>query len=126
MLGWIKDKVVAGLQEMSNARAGEELRAQFTPIEKLPGAPARLANRLARYVLLGEGEGVVAELTALPGTNQALDMSALHYWGTSRGNLAESLSKIVNLLPQAPEIYLRLALVYEAALHAGTGAAFYV
>src|SRR6266700_1622340 len=126
MLGWIKDKVAAGLQGMSYAKAGEELRAQFTPIEKLPGAPASIANRLARYVLTGEGEGVVADLAALQGTNQALDMSALHPWGTSRGNLAESLSKFVDLLPRAPEMYLRLSLVYEAALHAGRGARFYI
>jgi hypothetical protein len=125
MLEWLKDKVMAGLQGGSNSKAAEELRAQFAPIEKLPGSNQRITERLTRFVLSGEGEGVVAELTALKGTSQTLDMSAIHYGG-SRGRLSQSLSSLVPLLPEDPDLYLRLAQVYEAARNHGGGATFVV
>jgi Stage II sporulation protein E (SpoIIE) len=98
MFEWLKDKVAAGKQEISNARAAGELNTQFAPIGKLPGAPGRIVDRLVRYVLTGQGEGVVGELAALQDTCQALENA---------------------------ELYLRLALLYEAALQAGSGARFY-
>src|SRR5262245_54589136 len=125
MFEWLKDKVAAGRQEISNVRAAGELQAQFAPLDKLPGAPPRIADRLVRYVLTGEGEGVVGELAALQGTSQALDMSAVGY-RPGQGKLAASLSKLITLLPENAELYVRLALVYEAALQAGTGARSYV
>jgi hypothetical protein len=125
MFEWLKDKVAAGKQEISNARAAGELNTQFAPIGKLPGAPGRIVDRLVRYVLTGQGEGVVGALAALQDTCQALDMSATHYAGGG-ARLAASLSTLITLLPENAELYLRLALLYEAALQAGSGARFYI
>jgi Domain of unknown function (DUF4132) len=124
MLEWLKNTVAAGKQQISNARAAGELQAQFAPIGKLPGAPSCIVDRLVRYVLIGQGEGVVVELAALQGTCQALDMSATHYGG-GRPRLAASLSTLITLLPENADLYLRLAIIYEAALQAGSGARFY-
>ena len=125
MLEWLKDTVAAGTQHISNARAAGELQAQFLPIGKLPGASSGIVDRLIRYVLTGQGDGVVGEIAALHGTTQALDMSAT-YNGGGRSKLGASLSTLITLLPEEAELYLRLALVYEAALQPGSGARFYI
>lgn len=110
MFDWVKDKITSGLQGISNGKAAEALRARLEPIEKLPGAKKRIADRLTRFVLTGEDEGAVAELAALKGSGQAFSV----YYGTPPAHL-EGLSSLVKLLPEDPELYLRLARVFEAA-----------
>jgi hypothetical protein len=118
MLEWFKNKVASGVQAISNAQAEQELRSQFAPLDSLKGAPRRIAERLARFVLTGEGQNVVGELASLPASPNALGMGGFHYGG-GRSKLRESLSSLVNHLPQDPEVYLRLAQVYEASLQTG-------
>ena len=127
MLDWLKDKVKGGFSAVWQSAATAELRAQFTPLEKIQGVKPRIAERLSDFVLQGEGASVVAELAALQRTIEALEMSASHaYYGGRRGKLAQSLAALIKLLPEDPNIYLRLALVYEAALQPGASATYYV
>jgi hypothetical protein len=125
MLEWLKGKFASGVQAVSTAQAEHEFQSQFAPIDKVKGAPPRIADRLTRFVLTGDGENVVAELAALQDTSQALDMSCTHHGGP-RSKLAASLSSLVSLLPEDPALYLRLASVYEAALQPGLGARYFV
>jgi hypothetical protein len=58
MIGWLKDKLIPGPQEISSA--AEALRAHLEPLEHVTGTKRDIARRLTRFVLSGEGEGAVA------------------------------------------------------------------
>jgi uncharacterized protein DUF4132/HEAT repeat protein len=116
MLDWLKNKVTAGKQETSKEIAGAELLAQLAPLNQVPGS--RIAERLTRFVLTGEDETAVAELAALNSSLQTLHMSSTNfggYYAKATQPFAEKVSSLIKLLPQDPNLYLRLAKVYEAA-----------
>jgi len=113
MLGWLKDK----LSGIKNIAAAEKLRTLLDPLDKLPAAKPRLADRLTHYVFTGDGAGVVAELAALQQT-QSLTVAGYYY---SSGAPETGFSKLIKVLPHDPELFLRLARVYEAAHQVGTG-----
>ena len=119
MLGWLKDKLIPGQQESSGAATA--LRAHFEPLEKVPGTKPHIAQRLTRFVLTGGGEGAVAELAALKGTSNAFLISAVNFAGTTL-QPKQSLASLLRLLPEDPELYLRLARVYDAAQETPGGA----
>src|SRR4030095_13368708 len=79
MFGWLKDKLGASWQIAEIAKAAEQLRAQFDPLEKLPGAKPALAERLTRYVITGEAEDAVAELAAMQNTQFVLSNPSSYY-----------------------------------------------
>jgi hypothetical protein len=113
MLGWLKDKVTG----KPNARAAEELRAEFAPLEQVPGAPRRLANRLADFVLTGDGESALSDIAAMTNTHMAMPYIFTYIDGGER----KGLIKLINLLPQDPQVLLRLAKVYDALRRIGGG-----
>ena len=118
MLEWIKDKV-------KQAKAAEALRAEFQRIEKGPGAKTGLALRLTHFVLTGEDQGVLADLAALQHTRMAFTVSQYFYSTPPDGY--KGLSGLVKFLPDDPELYLRLAQVYQAAYktpYASTGGSY--
>jgi len=117
MFGWLKDKLTGG----SKASAVEELRAEFKDLEQLPGAPAGLADRLARFILTGEGPGI---LSTLPKLKNIQTGPAIIFTTADLGQ-PSGLAKLITHLPQDPEILLRLAKVYDTLRHAaGVGVAF--
>lgn len=114
MFDWLKNKV--GMQGQSYTKAASLLEMQLTPLERIAGAGKRIAERLTRFVLTGEGEAVVAELASLQ-SNQSY-----YIFSANLGEIADTsvatIASIVEILPQDPNLYLRLAHVYEAATYA--------
>lgn len=120
MLGWIKDKIGGSV----SYKAADAVRVQFRPLEQLPGSGHNLADRIARFVFTGEDEEVVAQLAAMQHTLQTLNMSSLFIYSSPPANHPGLLSPLLKLLPEDPELYLRLALVYEAVGQSGTGTSY--
>ena len=117
MFGWLKDKFASVSQSVEILKAAEQLKAQFEPIEKLTGAKPAIAERLTRYVFTGEPKDVVPELAAMQNTQFILSNSSSFY---SHHNARINLSLLVKLLPEDPELYLRLADVYDATYKTGS------
>lgn len=116
MLGWLKNKVTG----TSTGRATEELRAAFQPIEQVPGAPPRVAGRLADFVLTGNGASVVSDLSAMRNTHLALPYLSTYNVASEQ----KGLPRLVKFVPQDPQVLLRVAKVYDAIRNAGGGAAY--
>lgn len=115
MLGWLKNKI--GLQQQprqSFPKAEAELRAQLAPLEKVPNAKRGIVDRVVGFILTGDGESVLGELAALKHTGGSMKFSVVRY-GNQTNELSEYLAWLVKLLPEDPELYLRLARVYETA-----------
>ncbi len=116
VFGWLKNKVAGN----SGGRAAEELRAEFQLIEQVPGSTQGLAARLAEFVLTGDRASVISELSALRNAHMAFPyLSAYNVASEQRG-----LPRLVNLIPQDPQVLLRLAHAYDAIRNAGGGAAY--
>jgi hypothetical protein len=115
MFGWIKDKVTG----VANEKSAEALRAEFEALDQVPGAKAGLAERLSRFVLTGEEKGVVAELASMQSPGQFFVMST-HYYSSAVPK-RQGLPALAKLLPEDPDLYLRLATVYETASQVGSG-----
>ena len=114
MFGWLKDKLASGWQTAEITQAAEQLNAQFEVLEKMPGAKPGLADRLTRYVFTGEPQDVVAELASVKNTQFILSNPSTF----SAGHIARvDLPALTKLLPEDPELYLRLADVYAATYH---------
>ena len=113
MFGWLKDKTARA--------AGNALHAEFAPLEQLPGAQARLADRLTNFVLTGEGESVIAEVAAMKNTHLSLVLVGVH---PSLQQQPRGLAKLIDQIPKDPGVFLRLAKVYEAAQQAGHGVGY--
>src|SRR4029453_2087270 len=125
MFGWLKDKLGASWQIAEIAKAAEQLRAQFDPLEKLPGAKPALAERLTRYVITGEAEDAVAELAAMQNTQFVLSNPSSYYSFSAHAARVD-LPSLIKSLPEDPELYLRLADVYDSTYQTGTGTTFTV
>ena len=106
MLKWIKDKV-------AQAKVAEALRTEFKRIEQFQDVEAGLAVRLTHFVLTGEDEGVLADLGALQHTRMYFTVS--QYFYSTPPDDYEGLPALVKFLPDDPELYFRLAKVYQAA-----------
>ena len=117
MFEWLKNKLSAGWQRDDIARAAEQLRTQFEPLKKLPGAKPNLAERLTRYVITGEEENAVAEVIAMQNTQFILTNPSAYYNIQAK---QVDLPSLLKLLPDDADLYLRLADVYDAINKTGT------
>jgi hypothetical protein len=117
MFGWLKDKFASDSQSVEIAKAAEQLKAQFEPIEKLSGAKPAIAERLTRYVFTGEPKDAVPELAAMQNTQFILSNPSSFY---SHHAARVDLTLLVKLFPEDPELYLRLADVYDATYRTGS------
>ena len=111
MFGWLKSKLAAGWQNYEIAKAAEQLRSQLARLEMLPGSKHNLAERLTHYVFTGESESAVTELAGMQNTQFLLSNPSSLY--STHGEQID-LPTLVKLLPEDPELYLRLADVYDA------------
>jgi Domain of unknown function (DUF4132)/HEAT repeats len=109
MFEWLKDKLAG----TPHHKAAEALRADLAPLEQLPGSKPRLAERLTRFVFTGEGESVLADLASMNSSQLAYTMDR------KRG-----LAAVVKLMPEDPQVLLRLARVYDAAQQSGRGVVY--
>lgn len=117
MFGQLKDKLVS---LMDGDKAMEALQQQFARLEQMPGSGRHMAERVARFILTGEGKGVVADVSSMTGASCILQMGANYYGGTI-GTSSDALPSLVKLLPQDHLPYLRLARIYESACNPGNG-----
>ncbi len=116
VLGWFKNKI--GGEQHSFPEAEAELRTQLAKVEKFPNAKYGLLDRLINFALTGEGESVLSELSTIrPQTSRygSIDHEIF------ASPLADHLARLGKLLPEDPELYLRLSRVYEAVKQANTG-----
>jgi hypothetical protein len=113
MFGWLKDKLSGGSEL---PKAADQLCEHLDILGKLPGAKPDLAERLTRYVFVGEPKDAVAELAAMPNTQFILSNPA-NYLSYQRSRF--DFSSWLTLLPEDPELYLRLADVYDATYQTG-------
>lgn len=116
MFGWLKDKL-SGSSDLP--KAADQLCEHLDILGKLPGAKPNLAERLTRYVFTGESNDAVADLAAMPNTQFVLSNPAIYLsYQRSRFDFSSWLTQ----LPEDPELYLRLADVFEATHQTGNPA----
>jgi len=121
MFGWLKDKLSAGWKSSEISEAANHLHAQFEPLEKLNGVKPGLAERVSRYAFTGEPKDVIAELTALQ-NSQFVMSNASTFSGQPR---AKGLFSLVPLIPEDPDLYLRLADIYDATYQSGSSSTIF-
>lgn len=109
MLEWLKNKVKQGLDAGQRVVVAKSLSVHFAPLENAKGGLPGIADRLAQFVVDGDDQGSVRDLAAhrtRPG---------VFYFSGGERQFSQGLAKLLKLLPEDPELYFRLALVYEAA-----------
>ena len=114
MLEWLKSKVRQGLEAGQKAVIDKALSVHFLPLENAKRGIPGIAGRLAQFVVEGEDQACVRDLAA----HRSRPRHRLFQRGGERQFSHQSLAKLLKLLPEDPELYLRLALVYEAASQA--------
>src|ERR1700752_816257 len=119
MLEWFKDKLSSGPKGNIDQKAAEELLTQFESVEKAPNMKPRVSERLVSFVLTGEPEQVLSELSALKSSGTTY--TTYYFAGRTQTKISESLNKLVKLLPEDPALYLRLARVYDVIRQNGLG-----
>lgn len=117
MLDWLKGKFKQGAEAGERLVMAKALREHFAPIEQRKGVRPGIAERLARFVVYGEDHNALNEITA-PQSGTSAVAQIIHYGGEG-GQFAKGLGALLKLLPGDPELYLRLALAYEAISQAG-------
>ncbi|HKW33416.1 MAG TPA: DUF4132 domain-containing protein [Candidatus Acidoferrum sp.] len=118
MLEWIKDKIKLGADASQRIVLAKAVREHFVSLEKMKGTTPGIADRLARFVVYGEDQNALGQIFA-PSSNTQPGIGQIIYYGGQRGQFSKGLGMLVKLFPQDPELYLRLALAYEAISQAG-------
>src|SRR5262249_2308540 len=95
------------------------VREHFAPFEKMKGVRQGIGDRLARFVLYGEQQIGLNEIAAPQGGAQPGIGQITSYYGGQRGQFSKGLGTLLKVLPEDPELYLRLALSYEAISQVG-------
>jgi len=112
MLEWLKSKVRQGLEAGQKAVIDKALSVHFLPLENAKRGIPGIAGRLAQFVVEGEDQACVRDLAA------HRSRPGIVYFSGGERQFSPGLAKLLKLLPEDPELYLRLALVYEAASQA--------
>jgi hypothetical protein len=109
MLEWLKGKVKQGLEAGQKVVITKTLGVHFAPLEKVKGGIPGIADRLAKFVVDAEDESAVRDLAA-----QMSAPGIVFYRGGER-QFSKGMATLLKLLPDDPEMYSRLASVYDAA-----------
>ena len=82
-----------------------QLQQHFEPLERMPGSRGGIAQRLAQFVLTGEGETAIAELSSINGAASVLQLGPTitmhlhHGWRLPTDNrLAVATSRLFPVL----------------------------
>ena len=118
MFGWLKDKVTGN----SNSSAAAELRAVFAPLANLPRSPNRVAERIANFVLTGDDQDVLTAVLAMKTTHTG---GVTYMLSALDEPEQKGLRKAVTVIPQDPQVFLRLAQAYDIARQANSGGVSY-
>jgi hypothetical protein len=118
MLDWLKDKIKQGTDAGEHMVLAKAVHEHFVPLENMKGARQGIGDRLARFVVYGEEQNALNEIVA-PQSGTQLGIGQIIYYGGQRGQFSKGLGTLLKVLPEDPELYLRLALAYEAILQAG-------
>ncbi len=118
MLDWLKDKIKQGADAGGRILIAKAMQEHFASLEKIKGARPGIGERLARYVTYGEDQNALREIAA-PQSGSQLGIGQIIYYGGQMGQFSKGLGMLIKLLPADPELYLRLALTYEAISQAG-------
>ena len=118
MLEWIKDKFKQGADAGQRVVLVKAVRQHFASLEKMKGATPGIGERLARFVVYGEDQNALGQI-ATPASGTQLGVGQIIYYGSPRGQFSKGLGMLLKLFPEDPELYLRLALTYEAISQAG-------
>lgn len=118
MLEWIKDKIKQGADTGQRIVFAKAVRAHFSSLEEVKGTTSGIADRLARFVVYGEDQNALGQLFAPPSGTQ-LGIGQIVYYGGQGAQFSKGLGMLLKLFPQDPELYLRLALTYEAISQGG-------
>jgi Domain of unknown function (DUF4132) len=109
MLEWLKGKVKQGLETGQKVLLAKAVSVHFAPLENAKGGIPGIAGRLAQFVVEGEDQASVSDLAAHK------SRPGIVYFSGGERQFSQGLAKLLTLLPEDPELYLRLALAYEAA-----------
>jgi hypothetical protein len=118
MLDWLKDKIKQGVDAGGRIVIAQALREHLAPLEKMKGVRPGITDRLARFVASGEDRNALNEIT-VPQSGTQRGIGQIIYYGGERGQFSKGLGVLLKVLPEDPEIYLRLALAYDAISQAG-------
>ena len=108
MLDWLKDKVQSGIGAVQQAALVSALTKHFAPLEDAKKGVPGIASRLSRFVVQGDDRRALQDLQASRGNR----CYASNGWSTEQ---TRSYSAFVKTLPQDPDLFVRLALAYDAA-----------
>jgi hypothetical protein len=111
VLEWLKDKVKDGLEAGQRVVLVSSLTKHFAPLEDVKNGVPGIASRLSRFVVQGADRSALQDLQAKKGNRH-------NAYSNLRERFAEqsqSYSAFVKTLPQDPDLFVRLALVYDAA-----------
>src|SRR5260370_41994388 len=81
-------------------------------VEYAEGGIPGIAGRMAQFIVEGEDQASVSDLAA------HRSRPGIVYFSGGERQFSQGLVKLLKLLPEDPELYVRLALVYEAASQA--------
>ena len=118
MLDGLKDKIRQGTDSGERLIWAKAVREHFAPLEKMKGARQGIGDRLARFVVYGEDQNALTEIAAQQSGTQ-FGIGQIIYYGGQRGQFSKGLGTLLKVLPEEPELYVRLALAYEAISQAG-------
>lgn len=118
MLEWLKDKIKQGTDAGQRIVLAKAVHQHFASLEKMKGTTPGIADRLARFVVYGEDQNALGQIFAPPSGTQP-GVGQIIYYGGQMGQFSKGLGMLLKLFPQDPELYLRLALAYEAISQAG-------
>jgi len=116
MLDWLKGKLKQGADAGQRLIVAKAVHAHFASLEKMKGYAPGIAERLAQFVVYGEDQSALGQIVTPPSGNQ---LGQSFYFGGRQVQFSKGLTTLLKLFPEDPELYLRLALAYEAILHAG-------
>src|SRR5215510_10075509 len=121
MLDWLREKIKQGADAGERLVLAKAVREHFSPLEKMKGTRQGIGERLARFVVYGEDQNALNEITA-PRSGTQFGIGQIIYYGGQRGQFSKGLAALLKVLPEDPELYLRLALAYGAISQAGRSA----
>jgi HEAT repeat protein len=113
MLDWLKDKIRQGADAGERLLWAKAVREHFAPLEKMKGTRQGIGDRLARFVVYGEDQNSLNEV-ACPQSSSQFGIGQIIYYAGERGQFSKGLGILLKVLPEDPELYLRLALAYSA------------
>lgn len=118
MLDWLKGKLKQGNEAGERILIAKAVQVHFASLEKIKTVTPGIVKRLANFVASRDDEKALNEIV-LPGAGRQSGIEQVIYFGGQTGRFSKGLSSLLKVFPHDAELYLRLALAYEAISQAG-------